>query len=89
MEGVPPDIDVGQDLIVQLGHSAQELLLYLLLCDVDGVEESDHIAALRILVVLETCLAPKSAAVSPFSKKFKMEVCLTGGKVTQELRPVK
>ena len=80
MEGVPPDVNVGQNLIVQLGHSAQELLLYFLLRDVDGVEKCDHIAALGILMVPETRPAPKSAAAGSLSQKFKMEVCLTGEK---------
>lgn len=78
MVGVTPDVNVGQNLLVQLGHSAQELLLYFLLRDINSVEECDRIAALGILMVSETRPAPKSAAAGSLSKKFKMEVCLIG-----------
>ena len=77
MEGVLPYVYIRQDLIVQLRHSVQKLLLYFLFRDIDGVKKCDYITALWISMVSEARPAPKSTAADSFPQKFKMEICLT------------
>ena len=83
MINIVSDIDVENDLIVQLGHSIDKLLLHFLLCNINSIEESNYIAALRILMEPEISFAPESSPIIASAEKFKVDILLSGSKALQ------
>ena len=83
MVGIIIDVDVGNNLIIQFGHFIDKLLLHFLLCNVNSIEESNHIAALRILMEPVVCFTPESSSVIAPAEEFKVDIRLSGSNAVQ------